>query len=551
MFRTSERIKVQTRPAAILGNGPSLRDFDFKNQLNDYDTFGMNAAYRYWDSINWYPDYYSCLDTVVSISHKDAILRLILNAEQYGIRKFLLTDNCIRELGEAGRRPYVYNFDRLAGKNDSLLRACPERSTGSHTCVWAAALGYADIALLGIDSNYTNIIQEAKQAEGRPHVLEIATTPEYNPNYFFDGYQVKGDTYHVPNVNLEKPTHIVTWNNIKKLIDFYGAVVVNTNKKSNVRTFPFCSFANALKTIQQLREEKENGFSASGLVGPFSREDHIRINEAELIQNFLPEKGGVMLDVGAYSGDTCLPFLQRGWTVHAFEPDPDTRATLAKNTASFSNISIDERAAFCESNKPLPLFTSRESTGITSLYPFRPSHKPTGIINTVSLDDYCKANEIAHVDFLKIDTEGLDLFVLMGFPFERIKPECVLCEFEDGKTLPLGYSMRELADFLINKGYTVYVSEWHPIVRYGIQHEWRKLNDYANSHPLPGAWGNLLAFKTPPAPQLLRLAALKQIEAAKNEQSGAPRAVGAGEGGSGPASETPREKCGGLPAATI
>jgi FkbM family methyltransferase len=520
MFLVSDCTEAQSRPAAILGNGPSLRGFDFKNQLNDYDTFGMNAAYRYWDGINWYPDYYSCLDTVVGISHKDAILRLILNAGRYGIRKFLLMDNLVRELGDAGRLPYVYNFDTLARKNNSLLRvASSARSTGSHTCVWAAALGYVDIVLLGIDSNYIEVIQEAKYTENNQHVLEMAETPDYNPNYFFDGYQIKGDKYHVPNTNPDKPTHIVSWDGIKKIMDFTGAIVVNANPESKVRTFPCCSFDDALGTIRQMREER----GRRGLVGPFPREAKIRINEVSLMQHFLPEEGGVMIDAGAFTGDTCLPFLQKGWTVHAFEPDAGTRAILAKNTASFSNITIDERAVFHESDKSMPLYASQERAGITSLTPFTADHKPSGVTHTVSLRDYCNAGRITHIDFLKIDTEGLDLFVLAGFPFERIKPECVLCEFEDGKTLPLGYSMCDLADFLIKIGYTVYVSEWHPVVRYGIRHEWRKLSKYAESDILPKSWGNLLAFRHPPAPQLLRLAVLKQVEAAKNVQSSIPQ----------------------------
>ena len=52
----------------ILGNGPSLRGFAC-NILTGIPTFGLNAAYRYWAKINWYPTYYACLDTVVGKSH--------------------------------------------------------------------------------------------------------------------------------------------------------------------------------------------------------------------------------------------------------------------------------------------------------------------------------------------------------------------------------------------------------------------------------------------------------------------------------------------------
>jgi hypothetical protein len=44
------------------------------------------------------------------------------------------------------------------------------------------------------------------------------------------------------------------------------------------------------------------------------------------------------------------------------------------------------------------------------------------------------------VDFLKIDTESHDLFVHQGYPWECGKPAVIECEFEDAKTVPLGYT---------------------------------------------------------------------------------------------------------------
>src|SRR5690606_38196112 len=73
----------------LLGNGPSLRDFDFA-RLAGADTIGMNAAYRYWDRINWYPTYYCCMDKVVIMSHDEEILRLIRERKTNGIRRFFL-----------------------------------------------------------------------------------------------------------------------------------------------------------------------------------------------------------------------------------------------------------------------------------------------------------------------------------------------------------------------------------------------------------------------------------------------------------------------------
>lgn len=75
------------------------------------------------------------------------------------------------------------------------------------------------------------------------------------------------------------------------------------------------------------------------------------------------------------------------------------------------------------------------------------------------------------------------------------------CEFEDTKTVPLGYTFHDLSKYLVDKGYQVYVSEWHPITRYGIPHDWRALMRYPWELADPKGWGNLLAFRTaPPQP---------------------------------------------------
>lgn len=100
------------------------------------------------------------------------------------------------------------------------------------------------------------------------------------------------------------------------------------------------------------------------------------------------------------------------------------------------------------------------------------------------------------MDFLKIDTEGFDYFVLKGFPWDRsgLKPGIILCEFEDSKTRPLGYDWKVMADFIQSKGYQVYVSEWFPIEKYGVSHRWRGIKKYPAELEDHEGWGNLVAL---------------------------------------------------------
>lgn len=497
-------------PAAIIGNGPSLRNFDFQRNLSGFATFGMNAAYRYWDTIKWYPQYYSCLDLVLGLSHKDAITRLIANAPQYGIKAFLLRDNLVQALGEYGQRDCVVNFEKEVAKGNILLSP-PLISTGSHTCGWAASLGYKDIVLLGVDANYVPIIDEAQQREG--HVLEIVETPQANPNYFFDEYQQKGDLYNIPNHQSDpsKWTHLASWRGLHMPLGLVDALVVNASPQSQVDAFPRCTFEEALPLIAQMREEKRKKAEEPGVLEIYPRSRGAALREELIVAELYPQSDGLMLDVGAFRGSCSVPFLKKGWTVHAFEPEPQNRAALQKNTAAFSKMHIDERAVSKVTGKTYPFYTTPDSLGACSMRPFTPLHQRTGEVSTTTLYDYCLEHNITAVDFLKIDTEGFDFMVLQGFPFQTITPQCVLCEFEDSKTVPLGASMHSMATFLCKQGYHVFVSEWHPIVRYGIAHEWRRLAPYPTELATSQAWGNLLGFKTLPSEQALRQATEKSL----------------------------------------
>lgn len=218
-------------------------------------------------------------------------------------------------------------------------------------------------------------------------------------------------------------------------------------------------------------------------------------NESELVFKLLKEttSHGVMCDVGAHHGHCLLPFAETGWQVYAFEPDPKNRARLQETTHKFQNVHVDARAVSDQVLETASFFTSSESDGVSGLSAFLPTHTETCTVCTTTLSEFFAEMNLDKVDFLKIDTEGFDLMVLQGLPWQSVRPAVILCEFEDAKTLPLGYSYKTLADFLVEKGYQVVVSEWRPIVRYGEQHAWRGYYTYPHEMHEQNAWGNLVA----------------------------------------------------------
>ncbi|MFV3131456.1 FkbM family methyltransferase [Niveispirillum sp. KHB5.9] len=211
----------------------------------------------------------------------------------------------------------------------------------------------------------------------------------------------------------------------------------------------------------------------------------------------------IMLDVGAHVGSSSQYFIDRGWSSHCFEPDAANREKLERRFAGNERVRIHPVAVGEQASAGAAFFTSGESTGISSLLPFRDSHACVGEVPVTTLDAFTRAHGITRVDFLKIDAEGWDLMVLRGVPWDRLRPAVIECEFEDAKTERLGYRMRDTADYLQARGYSVYVSEWHPIIRYGIRHQWCRIVRYPTPpHDIRG-WGNLLAFQTDPGPDAL------------------------------------------------
>jgi len=230
----------------ILGNGPSLRGFNF-DILSKIDVFGMNSAYRYWYEINWFPQYYSCLDLVVGLSHCEQIAKLIENAKSLGIKSFLLRQNLIDKLKKHVDTSLVVNFDQLLQKYKLLQTKFI--TTGSHTCAWASILGKKYIYLLGIDCNYIEILSNAEVEDGS--VLRINKQKE-NPNYFFDHYQLPGDLYHRPNPIGNE--HVDSWKELSISFSGKSIKVFNVNQMSRLDCFPFGSLEKMISGLYSNRK---------------------------------------------------------------------------------------------------------------------------------------------------------------------------------------------------------------------------------------------------------------------------------------------------------
>ena len=72
----------------LLGNGPSLADVNLAS-LAPHFTFGLNAAYRGYERVNFWPKFFGCFDALVCSNHSATFKKLIKDSP---IQKFFFID---------------------------------------------------------------------------------------------------------------------------------------------------------------------------------------------------------------------------------------------------------------------------------------------------------------------------------------------------------------------------------------------------------------------------------------------------------------------------
>jgi FkbM family methyltransferase len=125
-----------------------------------------------------------------------------------------------------------------------------------------------------------------------------------------------------------------------------------------------------------------------------------------------------VFDVGANVGEWTRAAVERAPSaaIHSFEIVPDTAAQLAARFAAVPQVTIN----------PFGLSDTADTIAVKYFPDFSEASGATGFdhdgmrhemrqCEVRAGDDYCADHGIDGIDFLKIDTEGLDLRVLQGF----------------------------------------------------------------------------------------------------------------------------------------
>lgn len=191
-------------------------------------------------------------------------------------------------------------------------------------------------------------------------------------------------------------------------------------------------------------------FGSRGL-GLFNHEDLEVSGESRVIARLLGStESPVVMDVGAHRGLWTRLLLDSVPTarVHTFEPSPG----LAAQLKGIPGVVSSNAVALASTQGPVTFYDdahnvgSRHGTVIGGLL-----ETIYGLTSTasevpgISLDEYCRTNELKQVDYVKIDVEGSEFEVLLGAKDLRAAAQTVFqFEFSDNHLL----SRRYVNDFV-------------------------------------------------------------------------------------------------------
>ena len=127
-------------------------------------------------------------------------------------------------------------------------------------------------------------------------------------------------------------------------------------------------------------------------------------------------KANVTFDVGANRGLVSVFFAKKYAYVHSFEPSHEVSQIAKKNIMlnGIKNIKWNELGV-ADTNNSLEYYDyGVESSGHNSFIYQRGDKIDKHVLNVVTLEDYCKKENIKKIDILKIDVEGFESKVVKG-----------------------------------------------------------------------------------------------------------------------------------------
>jgi FkbM family methyltransferase len=207
---------------------------------------------------------------------------------------------------------------------------------------------------------------------------------------------------------------------------------------------------------------------------------HVTVEEREL-QRRLAELGGpgnslTVIDVGANSGDWSVAMIAAAGArpalhldLHAFEPVAGAFAVLeravppssARLSVTLNNVGLSSREG------EMVMHVTQAAAATNSLYQAEvPGLTSPSSVRLTTVDAYVRDRKLAHVDLLKVDTEGHDLAVLEGARGALARGAVGLVQFEyNDRWIASRHFLKDAFDLMQGLGVDYFIGK---VTRHGI-----------------------------------------------------------------------------------
>ena len=189
-----------------------------------------------------------------------------------------------------------------------------------------------------------------------------------------------------------------------------------------------------------------------------------------------------VIDIGSNIGAFTLKLAKKCYenkkefNIYSFEPNKHIFKTFENNinlNYNLSNYIKYFEKAVGDSNSAVDFLLNKENSGgsrIKNNSSELISQKNSLTVEQIKLDDFIEINNINFVDFIKIDVEGFEPFVLDGSKrtLEKFKPDLYI-EISPAWFHELGRSSADLLNSLESMGYVIFVDRNDSL---------RRLNEY-------------------------------------------------------------------------
>jgi len=167
----------------------------------------------------------------------------------------------------------------------------------------------------------------------------------------------------------------------------------------------------------------------------------------------------ICVDIGANIGITTIWMARNCEKVYSFEPEKNNIGRFNENLSvnNVNNVELIQKAVSeQEGEAELYLFDSHGHHSLSEKHVSETINRT--IIETISLDVFCKQNDIFNIDFLKIDVEGHELSVLKGSKTLLKNKQISLIAFEHSPVLfsKQDKDNQEVIRYLMENDYTIY-----------------------------------------------------------------------------------------------